>query len=282
MPRHKTSMSTKKPKLSLVDGDTSVDLSKVRAYAACRSCRQKKVKCKPGPSLANLDGNTTPGPCQQCTAANIECTYPPTRDRAAYSRQYVQNLEGRVQALEQIHGRMVPVIEAFEKGQGVDQPLPLPSLNGHMGKVEPEDSSYDEAGPSAPPSPDAGQITQDDRGNYRWIGSSNTLSLLDSFQARGSPHERGTPETGSHDNPYFGPVAGAGVVKALPGVDEVVYPRPDVAKSMVDAFFRDVHPVLPVVLEHEFRSGYKALMERRARGEPEQPGGVSFQGQTGR
>lgn len=35
---------------------------------------------------------------------------------------------------------------------------------------------------------DAGQITQDDRGNYRWIGSSSTLSLLDSFSGQQLPN----------------------------------------------------------------------------------------------
>ena len=129
------------------------------------------------------------------------------------------------------------------------------------------------------PSPGAGQMTQDDRGNYRWIGSSNTLSLLDSLAHRGSPQvptppiiEQGTSSGGNH---YFGHVAGSGVVNALPGINEVVFPSIDAGMRMIDAFFRDTYPVLPVVIEEDFRKEYDAVMRRRARGEPEKPGGVS-------
>lgn len=151
---------------------------------------------------------------------------------------------------------------------------------------------------SAPSVEDGGQITQDERGNYRWIGSSNTLSLLDSFTphshsqshnhthtkaysnspshphshndnqlGEGIPHRPQQDRNDSHTNPYFGPVAGSGVVKALPGIDEVSYPSHRAARDMVDAFFRDVHPMLPVVVEHEFRVDFDRLMQRRSMGE---------------
>ena len=135
---------------------------------------------------------------------------------------------------------------------------------------------------SETPSPDAGQITQDDRGNYRWIGSSNTLSLLDSLAHRSSPQiqtppiiEQTAPGSGGGGNPYFGPVAGSGVVDALPGINEVVFPSIENGMRMVDAFFKDAYPVLPVVIEEDFRKEHEAMMRRRARGEPEKPGGVS-------
>jgi hypothetical protein len=145
-----------------------------------------------------------------------------------------------------------------------------------------EDGGEDrQSSPLASEVDDGGQIAQDERGNYRWIGSSNTLSLLDSFSHNRSPHEP-TPPTGPTDdpgrNPYFGHVAGSGVVNALPGVDEVSYPHPTRAAEFVDAFFREVHPILPVVDERGFREEYRAMMERRAKGQPEKPGGVSRDG----
>lgn len=231
-----------------------------------------QVKCLPF-ATASADSAGGPGPCQQCVAAGSECVYPPTRDRAAYSRQYVQNLEARVQALEGVWGRVVPMLEVFESGaggststtNGIHPPIP---------KLPPPDLDDDDADDdvaSERPSLEDGQITQDERGNYRWIGSSNTLSLLDSFSGQplqtplsASPH-RHTPDR----NPYFGPVAGSGVVKALPGVDEVSYPTHRAAREMVDAFFSDVHPTLPVVVEYEFRQEFDALMDRRSRGEVE-------------
>jgi hypothetical protein len=124
---------------------------------------------------------------------------------------------------------------------------------------------------------DAGQMTQDERGNYRWIGSSNTLSILESFSHNNrSPHEPTPPINNTTDgNPYFGPVAGAGVVKALPEADEVVYPSAEEAADMIDAFFQEVHPILPVMEEKQFREAYKASMDRKANGQPVSPGGVS-------
>jgi hypothetical protein len=217
-----------------------------------------------------MDASGGPGACQQCVAGGSECIYPPTRDRAAYSRQYVQNLEARVQALEGVWGRMVPVLEAFEGGSSVmGNGSALPPIPPFPAPMQEEDGE-DDAG-SDRHSLEDGQITQDERGNYRWIGSSNTLSLLDSFsnQPLQTPLSS-TPNTHTPDrNPYFGPVAGSGVVKALPGVDEVSYPTHRAAREMVDAFFSDVHPTLPVVLEYEFRQEFDALMDRRSRGEVE-------------
>jgi hypothetical protein len=185
----------------------------------------------------------------------------------------VQNLEARVQALEGVWGRIVPVLEAFEGGSdgfnGTTSGIahaPMPILPAPMQ----DDEEGDDDG-SDRHSLEDGQITQDERGNYRWIGSSNTLSLLDSFS--GQPLQTplsSTPHTHTPDrNPYFGPVAGSGVVKALPGVDEVSYPTHRAAREMVDAFFSDVHPTLPVVVEYEFRQEFDALMDRRSRGEVE-------------
>ena len=288
----------------------AVDLTKVRAYAACRSCRQKKVRCLPAPSNgARGAGGDQPGPCQQCIQGGIECTYPPTRDRAAYSRQYVQNLEARVQALEMAQSRMMPVLEVFERdhpglrgssSSTSNPPLTSQPANGShqpetmklepgidLSRMEEDDGMEDDGDSSDSMEPDGGQITQDDRGNYRWIGSSNTLSLLDSLAHRSSPQlptppaiEGGSKHNGgisaSSSNPYFGPVAGAGVVQALPGVNEVVFPEEPRASAMVNAFFKDVYPVLPLVVEAEFRKDYQAMMKRRSKGEPEQPGGVSL------
>lgn len=76
-------------------------------------------------------------------------------------------------------------------------------------------------------------------------------------------------------NPYFGPVAGSGVIKALSPVDEMQYPSVKKSTEMVDASFQEVHPCLPVLLEHEFRRDFRGLMEARAKGDLSWGGGVS-------
>jgi hypothetical protein len=194
-----------------------------------------------------------------------------------------------------VNARMLPMLEAFEGGGG--------EINGGAAKGGSNRSQFspkiETSGSGIPPGPmpmdgesedderdrsdleDGGQITQDERGNPRWIGSSNTFSLLDSFSSRPpdaahqpwpgdtSPHPPPRPEpTSRNSNPYFGPVAGSGVVKALPGVEEVSYPSRRAAEEMVDAFFAEVHPCLPILIEHEFRPSFTQLMERQARSEP--------------
>ncbi|OXM77362.1 hypothetical protein C364_04919 [Cryptococcus neoformans Bt63] len=326
-PKHASSSSSgkkakqKRPSFSNGTSDQNTATA-VRAFSACRNCRNKKVKCLPGTplpstiiplpasptSLGNSRANL--GPCQQCLQSGAECIYPPTRDRAAYSRQYVANLETRVQNLEMVQARLMPLLEAFEASTHSGKPMPmsLPPVPARRIETLAQEMNVDVEGEGEPvedgatqpasDTEDVGQITQDDRGNYRWIGSSNTLSLLDSFSGRQLPSGRpllsrtqsfitqmdaaissnrtpsnvtSTPTRES--NPYFGPVAGSGVVKALPSVDEVQYPSAEKSLEMVDAFFQEVHPCLPVLLEHEFRRDFRALMEARARGDLSWGGG---------
>lgn len=59
----------------------------------------------------------------------------------------------------------------------------------HVDAGEEEDEPIeDDAMQPVSDNEDAGQITQDDRGNHRWIGSSSTLSLLDSFSGQQLPN----------------------------------------------------------------------------------------------
>lgn len=210
-----------------------------------------------------------------------------------------------MQALEGMTARLGPLLDAFERGglgfaglaqaSGFGAGKDAARIGPRPGAGRDESMSADDDEGDEPKPPvdlprrysssglsevdDGGQMAQDERGNYRWIGSSNTLSLLESFTHNRSPHEPTPPITATGDpgnNPYFGHVAGSGVVKALPGVNEVSYPSPARAAEFVDAFFNEIYPVLPVVCEKDFRDEYRNLMERKARGQPESPGGVSL------
>ncbi|WOO79215.1 Cutinase transcription factor 1 alpha [Vanrija pseudolonga] len=256
------------------------DLSKVRAFAACRACRQKKIKCLPGPAAATAAGGTAA--CQQCTQSGTECEYQPTRDRAAYSRAYVQDLSGRVQALEALHARLLPLLSAYEGGSLPSLPVSTPKKwdAGNRSGVESAIGSAMHS-PRSPRSDggDSGEgevmMMADERGNFRYIGSSNTLSLIDSFGG----HQEGQhpalhresldgiepkPNRGSPENhPYFGAVAGAGSIGSVfPGLEEAIFPPRADAEKMIDAYFVEVHPVLPVVNEHDFRRDFNTLMDK--------------------
>lgn len=290
---------------------------KIRAYAACKSCRVKKIKCLPGPVTSSTPAGQ-PGPCTQCTQSNAECIYPPTRDRAAYSRQYVQNLESRVSELERGWARMRGALEAWEMERGVKREPDMRhphemydldrayadegdmELDEHEHERVAQTPAYRSAGramhihsiPVSPHPENTGELTHDERGQFRWIGSSNTLSLMDSFadaQPENAdlkvhisprpdnappPLEAGRPSMATRaSNPLFAPVAGSGLVKALPSLNEVVYPSIEEAHEMFDAYFQEVHACLPVVNSVECRRRFEALMDKRASGQAENENG---------
>lgn len=212
--------------------------------------------------------------------SGAECEYQPTRDRAAYSRAYVQDLSGRVQALESMQARLLPLLSAFEAGGGKLPPDIAARVATASANPHPE-SDDDRIIASRLPSPaddedeESSRYLLDEHGNYRWIGASSALSLMDSFSGdpRDLPsrvkygnihdeHAEGTEESPPDSHPYFAPVVGAGVIRAIPGVDQVTFPPRAEAERMVDAFFAEVHPVLPVLLEHDFRRRFKHLMDK--------------------
>ena len=85
-----------------------------------------------------------------------------------------------------------------------------------------------------------GQLALDDHGHLRWIGSSSTMSLIQSFRALTSePVDRYSPSEELFDADsmgnmlYFPAGLGFGKVQALPGPQEVEYPDRDLADKLV-------------------------------------------------
>lgn len=276
-PRESDSQARAMPGPSAGTGGAG-DLSKVRAFAACRACRQKKVKCLPGPATG-AGGNAA---CQQCTMSGAECEYQPTRDRAAYSRAYVQDLSGRVQQLEAMQARLLPLLTAFEASGG-KLPADVAKLAASGAHPESDDAPLIRSrlpSPADDEDEESARFLTDEHGNYRYIGGSSALSLMESFSGdrdlpsrvkygniHGDGHHDPSEESPPESHPYFAPVAGAGVIRAIPGVDQVTFPPRAESEAMVDAFFSDVHPVLPVLLEHDFRRRFKSLMDKDEAGD---------------
>ncbi|KDQ10040.1 hypothetical protein BOTBODRAFT_178587 [Botryobasidium botryosum FD-172 SS1] len=77
-----------------------LQLQRRRVWRACESCRRKKIKC---------DGREPV--CAQCTQGGNNCTWIQTKDRAALSRHYVQELEARLVQMEGLLTQVAPVVE---------------------------------------------------------------------------------------------------------------------------------------------------------------------------
>ncbi|KAL5527321.1 hypothetical protein ACEPAG_6112 [Sanghuangporus baumii] len=270
-------------------GQRPIQLQRRRVWRACENCRRKKIKCDGAEPV-----------CSQCAAGGAACTWLQTKDRAALSRHYVQELEARLMHMEEVFKQVAPIVELIEKspngGQapiegivealrrqnGVSQPQPLRSQ--HRSFPSRDSASSEHSGSPLPKSPSVtsskeedevseafGQLALDEHGHLRWIGGSSTMSLVQSFRAlTSSPLHRVSPAEDDPQSPgpsanklYFPASVFFGKVHALPGPEEVEYPDRDLADKLVDAYFHRLHFLLPVVDKTSFLTAYKNLMDLR-------------------
>ncbi|EIW62114.1 uncharacterized protein TRAVEDRAFT_115809 [Trametes versicolor FP-101664 SS1] len=199
-----------------------VQLQRRRVWRACESCRRKKIKC---------DG--VEPTCSQCSASKSQCTWLQTKDRAALSRHYVQELEARIQHMETVIQQVTPILEQVTQTTGLDLTAISAALSG----------SQSQSTSSAPPFPDSavsnvlqsilprvressvltnggdsrstsgsgesdeptvkieddvsdafGQLALDEHGHLHWIGKSSTMTLIQQLRdATTAPVNRISP-----------------------------------------------------------------------------------------
>ncbi|THH06739.1 hypothetical protein EW146_g9520 [Bondarzewia mesenterica] len=261
-------------------GQRPVQLQRRRVWRACESCRRKKIKC---------DGNEPT--CSQCAASGSQCAWLQTKDRAALSRHYVQELEARLLHMESLFSQIAPVLgQLGQNGNGASLPQITstsandPSAASIIQSLVDKDkatqsnhsdnhSTPDSSAPSVKVEDDVsdslGQLTLDEHGHMRWIGGSSTMSLIQSFRnATASPQHRVSPMSEDPSAPgtsanrlYFPASVFFGKVRALPGPEEVEYPERDLADKLVDAYFSKFHFLMPVVDKPTFTRQYNYLMD---------------------
>ncbi|KAI9001236.1 fungal-specific transcription factor domain-containing protein [Trametes punicea] len=184
-----------------------VQLQRRRVWRACESCRRKKIKC---------DG--VEPTCSQCTASKSQCTWLQTKDRAALSRHYVQELEARLLHMENLFQQVTPILDQVSRTTGLDltaissavlanqQSQPSTSSAPMLTGVAPEalqtmlphirDGSVmhngsDSRSTSGQGDQDEmtvkieddmsdafGQLALDEHGHLHWIGKSSTMTLI--------------------------------------------------------------------------------------------------------
>ncbi|KAI0356597.1 hypothetical protein OH77DRAFT_1520108 [Trametes cingulata] len=198
-----------------------VQLQRRRVWRACESCRRKKIKC---------DGMEPT--CSQCTASKSQCTWLQTKDRAALSRHYVQELEARLLHMENLFQQVAPIIEQVSQATGLDltaissavsanqqQPssssTPLPTsvapevLQSMLprireGSMLQNGDSRSTSGHSERDEPSVkieddvsdafGQLALDEHGHLHWIGKSSTMTLIQRLRdATTAPVNRVSP-----------------------------------------------------------------------------------------
>lgn len=254
-----------------------------RVWRACEGCRRKKIKC---------DGNEPT--CTQCITSKSQCTWLQTKDRAALSRQYVQELETRLLHMETLFNQVTPILEQLGQSEKTSAPSSSsqtpasisPSSAALIQQVLPQMQEMQGIAPSTPPeskrtvkfedeptesvSEAFEQLALDEHGHFRWIGNSSTMSLIQSFRAltasplhRVSPMDDNDPRSSvpTANKLYFPASVFFGQIHALPGVEDVEYPARDLADGLVEAYFSRFHFLLPVLDKPSFLKQYHLLMD---------------------
>ncbi|KIY49579.1 hypothetical protein FISHEDRAFT_41892 [Fistulina hepatica ATCC 64428] len=258
-------------------GQKPIVLQRRRVWRACESCRRKKIKC---------DG--TEPVCSQCSTSGSQCTWLQTKDRAALSRHYVQELEARLIHMESVFNNLSPILQ--QHGINVDDLLngtsaavPSSSLTSSKPAAKsvaaPAPTSVTSSGSSSESPPNVkveedvsdaiGQLALDEYGHLRWIGGSSSMPLIQSFRNmttsplhRISPMEEDPQAPGPSVNKVFFPASVFfGKLHALPSPEEVDYPDRDLANKLVDAYFARLHYLMPIIDKPSFMRDYAILMD---------------------
>ncbi|KAI0080746.1 hypothetical protein K474DRAFT_1589402 [Panus rudis PR-1116 ss-1] len=267
-------------------GTKPVQLQRRRVWRACESCRRKKIKC---------DG--VEPTCSQCATSKSQCTWLQTKDRAALSRHYVQELEARLLHMESLFQQVAPILEQVGQTGNVDlsklvasagNPASSSQTSNAIHSVLASSSNNGSNNFSAANGPDNpmtaddnppvkveddvsesfGQLALDEHGHMRWIGSSSTMSLIQSFRSitsvplhRVSPMDEDPLSPGPNVNKlYFPASVFFGKVRALPHPEEVEYPERDLADKLVEAYFARFHFLMPIIDKPSFMRRYTHLM----------------------
>ncbi|KAK2466519.1 hypothetical protein APHAL10511_002161 [Amanita phalloides] len=237
----------------------------------------------PGRSQYSCSGGEFGELARVVVAKRSSCTWLQTKDRAALSRQYVQELEARLLHMESLFSQIAPVLEQLGPSSntasavssttsGSDKDISLPTSFIHSSALKEQASE-----PSTPikteddVSESFGQLALDEYGHMRWIGGSSTMSLIQSFRAlttsplhRISPVEEDPHAPGPSVNKlYFPASVFFGKIRALPGPEEVEYPERDLADKLVDVYFSRLHFLMPVVDKPSFLEQYHHFMDNK-------------------
>ncbi|KAG6855066.1 hypothetical protein C0991_005995 [Blastosporella zonata] len=255
-------------------GQKPVQLQRRRVWRACESCRRKKIKC---------DGCEPT--CSQCSMSGSQCTWLQTKDRAALSRHYVQELEARLLHMESLFTQIAPVLDQIGPAtNGVtpgssSDPITSGSEQATPGLValramvpQPHEPSPEPSTPIKSEddfSESFGQLALDEYGAMRWIGGSSTMSLIQSFRAltssplhRISPMEEDPHAPGPSVNKiYFPASVFFGKLQALPGPEQVEFPERDLADKLIAAYFTRFHFLMPVLDKPAFLRQYNTVMD---------------------
>ncbi|KAM0327554.1 hypothetical protein ACHAQA_005845 [Verticillium albo-atrum] len=201
---------------------------------ACQSCRRKKAKC------------TRRQPCSACVRYNVECLYDDRKNKPGLRTGAVENLSQRVATLESMFlGQGVLWQQVFNQ---------LSSLSGQ-----------DESSPDRH-SKDSGLSLQECASHLKstlsHLADAGPISSSSEISSSQWPPflqntENGPARSKDHSNGNA-----CATCPTFPYQDATSLPPPDLVDSLVEIYFANLHPWIPMLHVREFRERMANPSER--------------------
>ncbi|KAI0666880.1 fungal-specific transcription factor domain-containing protein [Trametes maxima] len=258
---------------------------------ACDYCRRKKIKCD-GPRMPNKR-------CSKCISRNAECTYIEPFNKPRYPDGYVENLEKRLQKLEDVLTKLNPDPDLLKSLE--NEPPDAPSPKGAPATATPPPRTSRSPpikvpqlaiSPSSPASTheDEADLSDEDvvmqreaveglsklaihAPGFRYHGKSSGWMFIQATAGFKQEYIRGTGPTPIRERGYY-----KGVPKQYelqpwleqPFTEETIppgdFPPEDLLESLVNHYFRFHNDHTPLLHEPTFRQNIKDRMHLRVSG----------------
>ncbi|KAF6843195.1 hypothetical protein CMUS01_02354 [Colletotrichum musicola] len=181
---------------------------------ACQSCRKKKARC------------SRRQPCSACVRYNVECVYDDRRSKPGLRTGAVENLSQRVATLENMF-----------LGQGV---LWQQVFNALSTATNPNTSSPSQDGSS---NPSLNETTASLKNTLATLadGGDSAMATLAACRPKNIPQKTASEE----------PTRTNGSLESV--FEDTLLPQADLMDSLVEIYFANVHPWIPMLHVRQFR-----------------------------
>ncbi|KAJ6587220.1 fungal-specific transcription factor domain-containing protein [Mycena vulgaris] len=206
-----------------------------RLQGSCDVCKKRKIRCDSG----EMPGNR----CTHCINTSQDCTHADIMKTLSSAKGYVAALESRVEKLERLLQKLLPGIDFTEHLNNDDDVGPLlpqlerlprndeETLSGALKKLKlnPEEN--------------------------RFFGKSSGVQLVQTAlnfkrHVSGLPHPQ--PLLPNKRRAFWEPIPW--LLSPSEDGPRYTFPDPDLLPALVDLYFKEINPYLPVLHRHTFEA----------------------------
>ncbi|KAK0497234.1 fungal-specific transcription factor domain-containing protein [Armillaria luteobubalina] len=209
---------------------------KTRPQTACEFCRRRKIGC---------DGAQRPGKqCSNCAACNLDCKYSDSRRALAPSKSYVQELENKLERMENLLRRILPETHI-----------------GNLTTAEIEDRLRQDDYERDAMEDDLTRAKAYSSG-YIYLGKSSTAQFVQTARDFKQGHTGKLPDNRDsfRRSEFWDAPTWRQVSWFQAQYPEITLPEDDLLTSLVDLYFSEVNPFVPLLHRPTFEKSVKGRL----------------------